>query len=66
MRLFGTTVVKYAEVETDTRIIRVDTNGKLSSWDDDRGWVWFDEGKYTAEELRLIRQQGLGALEMPE
>lgn len=64
MRFFGTTVTKYAVVDTDVFPIRVDASGELTRWDDDRGWVWFDTEKFSDEEIAMVKQQGLAALEM--
>lgn len=65
MRFFGTTVTKHAVVNTDVFPIRVDTNGELSRWDADLGWwVWFDTEKFSDADIAMVKQQGLGALEM--
>ena len=65
MRFYGTTVTKYAVVETDVFAIRVDANGELSRWDHHSGcWVWFDTDKFSDEEIATVKQQGLAALEM--
>lgn len=66
MRLFGTTVTKYAVVDTDVFAIRVDSCGTLTRWDDDRGWVWFDTDKFTDEEIAMVKQQGLAAMAMKD
>jgi hypothetical protein len=65
MRFFGTTVTKYAVVDTDVFAIRVDASGELSRWDHHGScWVWFDTEKFSDEEIAMVKQQGLAALEM--
>jgi hypothetical protein len=65
MRFFGTTVTKYAVVDTDVFPIRVDCNGTLTRWDGELGsWMWFDTDKFSDKDIATVKQQGLSALEM--
>lgn len=62
MRFFGTTIIKYAVVETDDGMFRVDSDGSLTKHDSETGWRWFDNSKISDTDLNTIKQQGLAAL----
>jgi hypothetical protein len=63
MRFFGTTVVKYAVVETDVYVFRVDNSGVTNRWCSDTcDWVWFEREEFTEEELAEVQYQGMSAM----
>jgi hypothetical protein len=65
MRFFGTTIIKFAVVATDSGMFKVLANGTMELYDDESmEFNAFNECDYKHDELAMVRQQGLMALEM--
>lgn len=67
MIVFGTSVVKYAVVDTEDGVFRVFSDGNMDRWTDNEethqsDYRWFDADKYDNAELDAIRHHGLTAL----
>lgn len=64
MRFFGTTIIKFAVVATDSGMFKVLANGTLELYDEtSMEFEPFNECDYKHDDLAMVRQQGLMALE---